>query len=157
SGRRHALGVWDLTTEGAKETNPPKSPARYHGALAYAPDGKTVASGSHDGTVRLWDVTDPGAPTGRFVLDAHKTPKAPENDVPAVAFAPDGKTLVSGGDDGVLHFWDLTGDKPAERAALRLDKGPVSSVQYSPDGNKLVVAFASGYVFVGDSSGKKLR
>lgn len=41
--------------------------------------------------------------------------------------------------------------------ALRLDKGSVSSVHYSPDGNKPVVAFDGGYVFLGDSSGKKQR
>jgi WD40 repeat protein len=157
SGRRHALGVWNLTTEGAKEVNPPKSPARYHGALTYSPDGKTVASGSHDGTVRLWDVTDPGSPKERFVLNIHKTPQARANHVPTVAFAPDGKTLASGGNDGVVRFWDLKGDKPTERSTLKLEKGPVSSINYSPDGSKLVVGFASGDVFVADSAGKKLH
>jgi WD40 repeat protein len=61
------------------------------------------------------------------------------------------------GDDGVLRFWDLKTDKPTERSTLRLDKGPVSSVHYSSDGSKLVVAFEGGYVFVGDASGKKLH
>ena len=82
---------------------------------------------------------------------------ARETFVPAVAFAPDGKTLVSGGDDGVVRFWGLEGDKPTERSTLRLDKGPVDSINYSPDGNKLVVASGNGSIFLGDSSGKKLR
>jgi WD40 repeat protein len=157
SGRRHALGMWDLTTEGAKEASPPKRPAPYHGALTYSPDGKTVASGSHDGTVRLWDVTDPRSPKELLVLNVHKTPQARATSVPAVAFAPDGKTLASGGNDGVVRFWDLAADKPTERSALRFDKGPVGSLNYSPDGSKLVVAFGGGRVFVGDSTGKKLR
>jgi WD40 repeat protein len=156
SGRRHSLGLWDLTTEGAKEATPPKSPRRYHGALAYSPDGKTVVSGSHDGTVRLWNVADPSSPKERFVLDGHKTPQARENYVPAVAFSPDSKTLASGGDDGVVRFWNLKGDKPIERSTLRLNKGPVGSINYSPDGGKLAVAFGNA-VFVGDSSGKKLH
>jgi WD40 repeat protein len=36
-------------------------------------------------------------------------------------------------------------------------QGPVSAVHYSPDGSKLVVAYGSGYLFLGDASGKKLR
>jgi WD40 repeat protein len=156
SGRRHSLGLWDLTTEGAKEVNPPKSPARYHGALAYSPDGKTVASGSHDGTVRLWDVADPSSPKELLVLNIPKTSQARATSVPAVAFAPDGKTLASGGNDGVVRFWDLKADKPAERSTLRPNKGPVGALDYSPDGSKLVATFGN-FVFVCDSTGKKLH
>src|SRR5262249_44426317 len=112
SGRRHSLGVWDLPTDGAKEANPPKSPRRYHGALADSPEGKTVASGgSDDGKLRLWNVADPKSPQPHFVLDAHEGAHSRHGTVHAVAFAPDGKTLVSGGDDGVLRFWDLKADK----------------------------------------------
>jgi WD40 repeat protein len=158
SGRRHSLGLWDLTTEGTKEVKPPKSPARYHGALAYSPDGKTVVSGgSDDGKLRLWTVADPKSPQLQLVLDAYERGRSRHGTVHAVAFTPDGKTLVSGGDDGVVRFWNLNTDKPTERSTLRLDKGPVSSIHYSPDGSRLVVAFDSGCVFVGDSSGKKLH
>jgi WD40 repeat protein len=156
SGRRHSLGLWNLTTEGAKEANPPRSPRRYHGALAYSPDGKKVASGSDNGTVRLWDVRDPGSPKELFVLDAHKTPQARENDVPAVAFSPDGKTLASGGDDGIVRFWALKTGMPTERSILRLGKGPVGAINYSPDGSRLVVAVGN-FNFAGDSSGKQLH
>lgn len=157
SGRRHSLGLWDLTTDGAKEASPPKSPRRYHGALAYSPDGKTVASGNtDDGTLRLWNVLDPKSPRQEFELDAHNQARSRQCEVHAVAFATDGKTLVSGGGDGVVRFWNLTADKPTERSTLRLNEGPVGSINYSPDGSKLVVAFA-GSVFVGDRSGKKLH
>src|SRR5262249_30337894 len=73
------------------------------------------------------------------------------------AFAPDGKTLVSGGDDGVVRFWTLSAEVPKERMTLDLAKGPVDSVHVSPDGRKFAVAYGSGYVLLGDSAGKKLH
>lgn len=56
-------------------------------ALAFAPDGERLVSGSADGTVRSWD------PTGQeaLVLRGH------ESWVYAVAFSPDGTLLASGG------------------------------------------------------------
>src|SRR5262249_37879120 len=101
-------------------------------------------------------VADPKSPQRQFVLDAHERASSRHGTVHAVAFAPDARTLVSGGDDGVVRFWDLRADKPTERSTLRLNKG-VGSINYSPDGSKLVVVCDNGYLFLGDSSGKKLR
>jgi WD40 repeat protein len=63
--------------------------------LAFASDGRTLASGADDCTVKLWNLA-----IGREVL-SFKT------EVPQyfVTFSPDDKFLVTGGRDGVVHFW----------------------------------------------------
>ncbi|WP_261575808.1 WD40 repeat domain-containing protein [Frankia gtarii] len=68
--------------------------------MAFSPNGKILASGSKDGTVRFWDVTDPEAPhlpeqslTGHADL------------VLSVAFSPNGKTLASAGWDQKVLLW----------------------------------------------------
>ena len=68
-------------------------------AIAPAPDGRTVATGGNDGTVRLWSLAD-----GRqlAVLHGHQT------GIRCLAFDPTAARLVSGGMDGTLAAWDLT-------------------------------------------------
>jgi WD40 repeat protein len=156
-GRNLDVRLWDLTDEGSTNFQALKGHGHYAIALAYSRDGKTLASGSYDGTLRLWDLTDSKAPKNNVTLDAHKDSKGRKQVVPAVAFAPDGKTLLSGGGDGVVRYWDLSEGNPKERSILRLDKGPVGSIDVSPDRSKVVVAYRRGYVLLSDWSGKKLR
>ena len=68
-------------------------------SVAYAPDGKTLASGSTDRTIILWDV-ETGQPIGK-PLSGHS------GGVNSVGFSPDGKTLASGSDDNTVILWDF--------------------------------------------------
>src|SRR5258706_188750 len=95
-------------------------------AVAFSPDAKSLASGSEDKTIKLWDVA-----TGK----AGGTLKGHTDWVRTVAFSPDGKMLASGSRDTTIKLWDVATGK--ERAALKGHKLMVFSVAFSPDGKTL--------------------
>ncbi|WP_063787278.1 hypothetical protein [Streptomyces sp. NBRC 110028] len=103
-------------------------------AVAFSPDGGTVASGSKDGTVRLWDVSAPDRPA-----PLGDPPHAHDGGVPAVAFSPDGRTLATGGDDGTARLWDVRRPDRVRPlgAPLRGHTDALTSVAFAPDGRTL--------------------
>jgi WD40 repeat protein len=97
-------------------------------AVAWAPSGKVVVTGSRDETLRVWD-PETGLEVRRFVglLDG----------VNALAFAPGGKRFASAGSDGTIRLWDP--ESATERARIDAKAGAALSVSLGAD-EKLVLA-----------------
>lgn len=94
--------------------------------LAFAPDGKTIASGYSDNTVRVWETA-----TGKQV---HQL--AEQGMVAALAFSPDGRTLASGGGwDHKIRLWETASGKVRLEIAGHGDR--VLALAFSPDGQTL--------------------
>src|SRR5579871_5667635 len=72
-------------------------------AVAYSPDGKTVATGSGDHTAQVWD-----ASTGKRVGE----PLRHQGQVQSVTYSPDGRTLVTGSADKTARVWETSTGKP---------------------------------------------
>jgi WD40 repeat protein len=101
-------------------------------SVAFSPDGKTLASGSNDGTIILWDVVTQ-QPIGQ--------PLTGTSFISSVAFSPDGKMLASGSWDGTVTLWDVSNQKIIGHSFTR-HTGYISSVAFSPDG-KIVASSSS--------------
>jgi WD40 repeat protein len=117
-------------------------------SVAFSPDGKHIASGGQDKTVRIW-AWQSGKSTG--------TPFVGHTDmVQAVAFSPDGKRIASGSADNTVRIWDSQSGKSIGTPIVG-HTNTVWSVAFSPDGKCIASGSADKTVRIWDSqSGKSI-
>lgn len=155
-----------FTGHGRRTYNPPSDPQSPLDALvsatgeggvnsvAFSPDGKLLASGGWDDTVRIWDVQ-----TGKELrkIDAHKAM------VGHVRFSPDGKFLASrGGLDGTLRLWDPVTGTSLQKFVGLSNINPWRfnhdlALDISPDSRTIAATARNAIVLFDVSSGAELR
>jgi RNA polymerase sigma factor (sigma-70 family) len=129
-GTNHVIFFWDTAT--GEELRQIKQHAS---RMAVSPDGRTLVTTHSNGSLRLWDTA-----TGRELRRMEKGGGA------CLAFAPDGRSVASGDGAGVIHLWELatggerrrlTGHESGRDEGGSFAAG-VSSVAFAPDGKTLV-------------------
>ncbi len=147
------INIWDSNTNSSKHIL--KGHEDYIACLAYSPDGKIIASGSHDQTVRLWDVK-----TGKHI----RTLTGHQDNITFLSFSPDGSTLISVSSDMTINFWDITSGQlklPFAIQGVLSDKierkEKINRTFFSPDQSVLITAGESRTIHLWDTTTGKLK
>lgn len=116
-------------------------------ALAYSPDGKTIAAVGFGRAVTLWDVSS-GRLLHRFLHERHPSSN--------IAFSPDG-TMLATGDWQVCHLWDIATGK--ELRQMKADRFVyMDSVAFAPDGKTVAGGDGNGTLHLWETAtGAQLR
>ncbi|MBD2611881.1 trypsin-like peptidase domain-containing protein [Nostoc punctiforme FACHB-252] len=108
-------------------------------SITFSPNGQTLASGSRDMSIRLWNVA---TGTVKRTLQGHS------ERIDSVAYSPDGKILASGSDDETIKLWDVaTG---IIKFTLQGSFFSVHSVTFKPDGKVLASGSDDGKIKLWD-------
>jgi WD40 repeat protein len=126
-----AIGLSQISGENATQIEPFLTLMGHDApviVVEYSPDGRLIASGSEDASVRIWDSSD-----GSLVheLAGHR------EIVNDLSFSPDGTILASASNDGSVRFWDVDYGNLIRTIDLLIDRA--YNVEFSPDGNLIAI------------------
>ena len=139
-----SIGIWLYNLHTGTEEAFLKGGMELVNSVAYSPDGKILASGSNDWTIRIWDVENR---KDIKTLGGHAGP------VNSVAFSQDGETIVSGSDDGI-RVWNV--ENWSDKILYKKENAGIVNVMYSPDGKTLTSLSKNGEIESWDlTSGEK--
>jgi WD40 repeat protein/energy-coupling factor transporter ATP-binding protein EcfA2 len=114
-------------------------------SIAFTPNGRVMAAGGEDSTIRLWNVAALGRP-----VPLGPPLRGDTNTVFSVAFSPNGRTLASGSEDRTVRLWNVS--NPARPVPwthpLTGPTNTVYSVAFSPDGKILAAGSADDSVWL---------
>jgi WD40 repeat protein len=137
--------LWDVQVEGVglRLRSVLNTSHQFVQALAFAPDGMTLATTGLDRRVQLWEVK-----TGQEV----RTLEGHQGRVSGLAFAAGSGALASGAWDGVVRLWDA--HNGTEMAHWKAEQGLLLSLALSADGRTVATGGADGIVRLWDTTGE---
>lgn len=139
------VGVWDGLNGHLVKGTPDWAIAGHTdgvNCVAFSPNGKQIASGSRDNTVRIWDVYSGQPYLHPFV--GHR------RWVRSVAFSPDGKHIVSGSMDNTVRVWNVRGGN-LHLPPFEGHRGGIWCVVFSPSGKQIASASDDDTIRVWDA------
>src|SRR3989339_268110 len=116
-------------------------------SMSFSPDNRLIASGSHDNTVKIWDIESREC---LYTLRGHS------HLIYSVAFSPDGKMVASGSFDKTVKLWNVeTGE---EIRTFKGHEGQIRAMAFSPDGSIIASGSEDGTVKIWETTtGKRLQ
>ena len=127
-----SIFVWDEASESPQRQF--KTPSPVH-SLAVSPNGRSLAIGGHEGTIRIWDL-EANHQVAEF--------KGHSNVVADLAWSPDGRWLLSASDDQTIRLWDLLSSR--QLRCLKGHNAPVWCVAFTPNGHSALSGAADGSI-----------
>jgi len=115
-------------------------------SIAFAPDGKVLASASFDESLSLWD-----AASGKELRRISGHPKLSD-----FGFSPDGRMLATAGWDGTIRLWEAATGRPIRQIWAHAER--ILALRFSPDGKLVASGTPDGTItFWEVDTGKRIR
>ncbi|GBO52900.1 high-affnity carbon uptake protein Hat/HatR [Pseudanabaena sp. lw0831] len=134
--------LWEVIY-GIREYNRFEGHSTRINSIAFAPNGKMIASGSYDNTIKLWSIEEKELIT----FKGHTA------GITSVAFSPDGKMLASGSNDNTIKLWSIEGK---ELITIKGHSNKVLSIAFSPNGKMIASSSHDNTIKLWDLEGREL-